>query len=72
MRVKVMRSEMSSIGLFMSRIPAATKPQLASGPQKWMVRGPTGEFQRDKSFYVAATFSVIHFLFVYFLERFKV
>ena len=26
-------------------IPAMTKPQLASGPQKCTVFGPTGEFQ---------------------------
>jgi hypothetical protein len=30
----------------MSRIPAMTKPQLATGPQKWMVRGPTGDVKK--------------------------
>ena len=58
-----MRSERSSMGLFMSRIPATTKPQLASGAQKWIVRGPTGEFKREKSLEVVAKVSVIH-LFV--------
>ena len=31
------------MGLFISSMPAMTKPQLATGPQKWIVSGPTGE-----------------------------
>jgi hypothetical protein len=29
----------------MSTKPARTKPQLATGPQKWVVLGPTGLFR---------------------------
>ena len=29
----------------MSSMPAKTKPQLATGPQKWIVFGPTGELR---------------------------
>jgi len=28
---------------------AMTKPQLATGPQKWLVLGPTGLFRNDLS-----------------------
>jgi hypothetical protein len=33
----------------MSTKPAMTKPQLATGPQKWLVLGPTGLFRNDLS-----------------------
>jgi hypothetical protein len=45
-KVRVIRSLTRSIGLFISRTPASTNPQLASGPQKWIVFGPTGEFMK--------------------------
>ena len=61
-RVKVMRSEITSMGLFMSRIPATKKPQLARGSQKWIVRGPTGELRREKILDVAIKVSVIRLL----------
>lgn len=40
-----MRPDIFSGGFYESIIPATTKPQLAKGPQKWLVRGPTGEFK---------------------------
>jgi hypothetical protein len=33
----------NSGGFFASTIPASTKPQFATGPQKCTVRGPVGE-----------------------------
>ena len=35
--------DICSGGLFESNIPANTKPQFATGPQKWVVLGPIGE-----------------------------
>lgn len=37
-------------GLLESKMPANTKPQLATGPQKWVVLGPTGELMKEASF----------------------
>jgi len=38
----VILPDIISGGLFMSTKPAMTKPQFATGPQKWVVLGPTG------------------------------
>ena len=40
--------EMISGGLYMSFKPASTRPQLATGPQKCVVFGPTSEFQKAR------------------------
>jgi hypothetical protein len=45
----VILPDIISAGLFMSTKPAMTKPQLATGPQKWLVLGPTGLFRNDLS-----------------------
>jgi len=45
----VILPDIISGGLFMSTKPAMTKPQLATGPQKWVVLGPTGLFRNDLS-----------------------
>lgn len=49
MRVTVILVEICSGGFYASRIPATTNPQLATGPQKWVVLGPTGELMKAKS-----------------------
>jgi len=46
MRTVVIFLEIFSGGLLASRMPARTKPQLATGPQKCTVFGPTGEFTK--------------------------
>ena len=55
-------SEICSGGLLASNRLAMTKPQLATGPQKWIVLGPTGELIK------AMSFSAIAAVFFYNIE----
>lgn len=38
-----MRSDTASGGLYMSTKPAMERPQLVTGPQKWVVIGPVAD-----------------------------
>ena len=60
--VNVIGSEIISGGLFESRIPAMTRPQLAIGPQKCTVFGPTGEL--IKAITLSMDFFAIIFLII--------